>query len=253
MITMQDSDVTIAFSTLGGRAQGILRPPQSGIRYLTLIQSPKKEQKAQRDPRDRIERLDSLGLSDSRNAAISMCETDFLLFADDDHRLDLDSILQLTGTLQEDPSLSFVVGHRARSIGPAKGGRSTKLTRWNTGRICAPELIIRVSSIRQKNVRFDTNFGIGARYPIGEDYVFVTDMLAQGCLGQAFPIITGYHDGPSTGDKWNDRIILEARKAVLKRVFRRLHLLVRLGYTMRHYKKFSDRKDAVHFLLSRVR
>lgn len=240
-------DVTIAISTLGDRLSSLPYLPSPGIRYLLLVQSPVEGLALPTDPSVKVVYLDSLGLSHSRNAALTHCETDFLLFADDDHVLDIAGIQALAGVLELDRCLSFAVGQRSRSPKDPFPTQSEMMSRWNTGRVCAPELMVRVADIQRRGVNFDIEFGVGAPHPLGEDYIFVTDMLAAGCKGRRFPIHTGRHEGRSSGDDWHSPIILRARQAVLQRVFRRIHIPVRIAYTMRHWHKFSSIGQAVAF------
>lgn len=116
--------------------------------------------------------------------------------------------------------LAFSAGWRAGRM-PKTGRRAARyrLRKLIAGRVCAPELMVRVDPVRAAGVQFDTRFGVGAQHPVGEDYIFVCDMLGARLRGAAFPILTGAHSGLSMGDNWTDTGILNARRTVLHRCF----------------------------------
>jgi hypothetical protein len=245
--------VTIAISTLGARVEHIRLPdPQPGVDYLILVQKPQEAAPASLDricadrPDVSLSRLDSLGLSNSRNAALRLAQGDLVLFSDDDVILILSGVCALRDCFSADPTLVLAAGWRAGRP-PRNAGRG-RLTRLNSGRICAPEFMVRRLSIHEIGVQFDLEFGRGARHGVGEDYVFVTDILRAGARGRTFPVVTGSHPGSSTGDQWNDPALLAARRAVLARVFGIWALPVRMAYVVRHRQRFGSIRRMMRFV-----
>lgn len=104
---------------------------------------------------------------------------------------------------------------------PKTGRRAARyrLRKLIAGRACSPELMVRVDAVRAAGMQFDTRFDVGAQHPVGEDYIFVCDMLGARLRGAAFPVVTGAHSGLSTGDNWTDTGILNARRTLLHRCF----------------------------------
>jgi len=240
------TSVTVAISTLG---QGIRRidlpDPEPGISYLVLHQRPEAGAGCAR-PDVTLRLLDSLGLSNSRNAALELAVDDLVLFADDDVGLNLEGIRQLAACFAEDPDLALAVGWRAEQF--SADAVSAPLTRFNSGRVCAPEFMVRRSVIQALGVRFDPDFGLGARHGVGEDYVFVTDILRAGGKGWTWPVVTGTHPHASTGDRWDEPALLAARRAVLTRVFGRWAGPVRLAYALRHRRRFAGVTQLLQFV-----
>ena len=109
--------------------------------------------------------------------------------------------------------------------------------------------MVRRSLIRAAGVRFDPDFGLGARFGLGEEYVFVTDTLRAGLRGITLPVVTGSHPEESTGDLWSDPILLVARQAVIGRVFGRWALVVRIAYMLRHRRRFDSFSGKLRFVL----
>lgn len=193
-----------------------------------------------------------LGLSHSRNCAIAHATTDFILFADDDMTIDLDGLAQMREKLAGDPGLTLVAGWRREHLARSpKSAQAYPFTLWNSGRLCAPEMMLRLSDLRRMGVGFDPSFGVGAVTPVGEEYVFVADLLRKGGKGISLPVVAGSHPGQSTGDHWRDANLLQARLRVLHRVFGAFAPLVRILYALRHRHKLGA-KAAVLFCLGRV-
>jgi glycosyltransferase involved in cell wall biosynthesis len=248
-VSVPPNQITVAIAAVGAQVCDIALPSQvQGLRYDVFVQShPKKMPASQRDDLRYI-RLATTGLSNSRNSALEQCQTSLLVFADNDMQVDTDGLLALAAMLEADPHLSFATGWRAGRM-PVTGPRAGRYTlnKRNAGRICAPELMVRVADIRAAGVVFDPRFGVGAVHPVGEDFIFVCDMLDSGLRGAAFAIVTGAHPGLSTGDNWHSPEILAARRAVLTRSFGVVAPVMRLAYVLRHRKRLGGWRGAWHF------
>lgn len=242
--------LTIAISTTGDRLRRMVLPrPHPGVGYLILVQSALAHDLSCLPRRADITvcRLASRGLSHSRNAALDRARTSLLLFSDDDVTLDMGGIDRLRQCLRDCADVAMVAGYRSgRRI---RRWTRAPMTRFNTGRICAPELMLRPAAFHRAHLRFDPAFGLGARNGMGEEYVFVTDALRAGLRGFHLPVITGAHPGTSTGQNWADHNLLAARAAVITRVFGRAAPLVRPAYALRHAFRFPSARDAVAFAL----
>jgi hypothetical protein len=245
--------VTIAISTLGAGVEKIgLPPPSPGISFLILVQDAPEGagQRFSDRPDVTLHCLDTIGVAKSRNAALDLAQGDLVVFGDDDLIWNIAGIQDLRDSFKADPKLDLVLAWRQERR-PLDVGPNKPLTRFNSGRAGAPEMIIRLSAIREHGIRFDTDFGLGGRYGIGEEYVFITDALRAGLHGLSMPVITCSHPHDSTGDNWSDPTLLQGRHAILKRVFGPLAILVRPVYAVRHRRKFTPKSLAFWFALGR--
>lgn len=236
--------VTVAISTLGMGVSRIQLPePVAGIEYLILFQAaegslaPRGTLWAGQRADVRFVELPDRGLSRSRNAGLAYARTDLVLFSDDDVTLEPEGILALRDHFVSDPNLALAAGWRRERL--PQVARKHRLTRFNSGRICAPEFMVRASVVVRLGVQFDLDFGLGAYYGVGEDYVFVSDILHAGGRGVVLPVVTGSHPDVSTGEKWSDPRLLRARQAVINRVFGSWALPVRFAYAIRHRRRFA--------------
>ncbi|MEO1777194.1 MAG: hypothetical protein AAFU63_00235 [Pseudomonadota bacterium] len=246
--------LSIVIATTGPRsARLVLPPPAPGIDYVVCVQAQTGPVPAWATRADaRLVPEHSHGLSRNRMAGLAAAQGALVLFSDDDIHLDMAGIDALRAAFAADPSLSLALGWRTGHR-PETGGRAGphRLTRFNTGHACVPEIMVRRADVLRAGVTFDPAFGVGAHYPLGEDYIFVTDLLRAGLKGRGFPVETGAHPHASTGDDWRDPILMQARRAMLARVFGPLHPAMRALYTIRHRRRFATRSQALRFLLGR--
>ncbi len=252
-----DLSVTVAISTIGERLAGLALPaPHPGVDYLVLVQMTRgipcpEEIAARADVAVHV--LGSVGLSHSRNAAFDHATGALLVFADDDMTLEPEGFRALSRAFAADPALDFAAGWRSdRLPGAGPRGRRHRLHHFNAGRVCAPELIVRRSAVEAAGLRFDPEFGLGARFGLGEEYVFVTDALKAGLGGVSLPVAVGRHPSESTGDNWQRADLMRARLAMLKRVFGRWAPVMRLLYALRYRNRIGGPDRLLAFARGQV-
>ncbi|WP_297771172.1 glycosyltransferase [uncultured Roseovarius sp.] len=249
--------VTVAISTIGPRLSRLVLPPACpGIDYLVMVQKGDTDAcpdaLSERDDVT-VSRLCSVGLSHSRNAAFEHATGALLVFADDDMTLDTDGFCRLARAFTAAPDLGFAAGWRSdRLPGAGRRGRPHRLHHFNSGRICAPELMVRRSAVEAAGLRFDPDFGLGARFGLGEEYVFVTDALKAGLRGLSLPVAVGRHPSESTGDNWCRADLMQARVAVLGRVFGRYAPLVRVLYALRYRRRIGGLRHFLAFVRGHI-
>lgn len=242
--------VTIGISTLANRMHKIALPKaMPGVQYLIMVQggTPDGILPDHARPDVTYHQLDLTGVAQSRSAVMDHCQTPLLLFMDDDVEMRPEGINAMGQYMTAHPGLSIITGTILHQTHSVSNTAPHALTRWNTARIMTPELMVRVAKIRESNLRFDPDFGINGTYPIGDEFVFVTDLLKKGHSGMRVPIVIGTHDGHSTGDIWADAEMLNARQAVLKRVFGRWAVLVQIGFAIKHRRRLGGWPAAIRF------
>ena len=204
-------------------------------------------------PDVRVVRLDTTGLSRSRNAALDAARGAVVLIADDDVAHMPGAYDAIRRAFAADPDLavlagrSFVPGGAPRKPG---GARGHALTRFNSGRLSSHEIAYRAGPVRAAGVRFDERFGAGAGTAtfLGEEYIFVADCLAAGLKGRYAPIPVSVHPAESSGFVWAGRAAARARAGVIGRVFGVQAPLMRLAFAARNARRFASPRDLWAFL-----
>lgn len=118
------------------------------------------------------------GLSRSRNLAIHHCKTRYMLLCDNDVRLlpgFEQHIQNATETYPNSAAITFKV--RTPDGGDFKSYRrySFPHNKLTACKACSIEIVVDREKIG--SVRFDEQFGLGAAYPVGEENIFLSDLL----------------------------------------------------------------------------
>jgi glycosyltransferase involved in cell wall biosynthesis len=231
------SQLTVCYSSLLSRVGDIEPPQDPEVEVLVLVQGEGDLPEEVR-PGTRLVRLDDMGVARSRNAAIDLASRRYLLFCDDDVRVDLAGVAEGIARLQR-TGAAVALG---RGITPDGDFRKqyaddgTPLTLFNTARAATYEMLIDVEQVRAHGIRFDPRFGAGAPYYLGDEYVFIADALRAGLRGYAVGQVFGSHPVNSSGAHWGTREDRRARAVVINRVFGRRALPARLAFARRRLR-----------------
>ncbi|MBD5228452.1 MAG: glycosyltransferase [Bacteroidales bacterium] len=145
-----------------------------------------------------IHEIPGIGLSNNRNAGISLARAPYCLIADNDLSYKANGLQAVIDTLDSHPDVDIATfRHDGEPIRyPAEETDFTE--RMPRGyNVTSFEIAFRRQSIG--NIRFDTNFGIGAPLACCEDPLFILDCRRAGLRCRFFPITIVEHRGLSTG------------------------------------------------------
>ena len=254
--------LTIGYSVLMERLQDInALPEHPDWETVVVVQNPKKlpwklgDFTGLKNRKDLcLEELESTGVAKSRTRAIWLAKGEYLVFADDDIVFNEDSLTAAIGYLDSNPKLSLLLAQASDPSGNLRKQypkSETKLGLLNSARAATYEMIIRVDAVRQFGVVFDENFGAGSENYLGDEYIFIADLLRAGGKGEFVPITIATHPEVSSGSGWGtdrDRI---ARARVFNRVFGWLAPLVRLAFGLRRLGELGGTKNLIRFVLAR--
>jgi Glycosyl transferase family 2 len=244
--------LTIAYSTLASRAEHIELPAwRADQEVLIIVQNPDGSAYPAPPTREdvRVLQLESKGVAKSRNAAIDNARGLYVVFADDDIKFDLASLDAVTEHFEQ-CACSLVLGQAIDPEGDLRKKYPTKaqwLNRFNSGRAATYEMVIRASDIKGKGIRFDENFGAGARNYLGDEYIFIADMVKHDLKAHFLPITMAIHPTDSSGSGWGTRDDLRARSVIFSRVFGPAAFVMRVAFILRHRDKVSGVGDVIRF------
>ncbi|HQZ11423.1 MAG TPA: glycosyltransferase family A protein [Devosia sp.] len=195
--------------------------------------------------------LQGRGVAASRNAAIGACDTELLLFSDDDVGLEATGLTRLIDVFTEHTALGLFAGRTVLQDGHSERvypDRPQRLTLFNSARVGTVELAVRPAYIRDNRIGFDLNFGAGGANAIGDEYIFVADCIRSGLWGGYWPITIAVHDGSSSGTDFASPQTTRARAKVFERVFGRLvSVPIKLGFIWRHRRRFGSFTELLTF------
>jgi glycosyltransferase involved in cell wall biosynthesis len=198
--------------TYGPRAAALaarLPPPDPRVRFLVSHQWPGSAEPpppallARRDLR--YLRHDDRGLSVNRNHALEAARGAVCLIADDD--LDylpgwVDAVL---APFAESPDLGFasfaLLDGAGRPRIDAYPGAPRDHDRRTVFKVCSCEIALRLEAVRASGVRFDPRLGVGATIALGEELVFLRDLVECGLRGRWVPTPIARHPDDTSGDR----------------------------------------------------
>lgn len=241
---------TIGYSTLANRAHNIsLAGIGPDVEVLVCVQggSPPGDTEV---ARARIVPVPGIGVSKSRNAAIEHASGRYLLFCDDDVEVNLAGVVEGIRHLEQ-TGRALVLGH---AVDPSGSMRKkyrlsvTPLTRFNSAKAATYEMLIDLSQVRAKGLLFDVRFGAGADLYLGDEYIFIADLLGAGLSGDAVPMIFGTHPQVSSGSKWGRAEDNHVRAVVLNRVFGRWAFWARMAFGLKNRAKLGGWRAFITFI-----
>ena len=245
--------ITLGYSTLAERAANIQLPRvQHDVEILVLIQNPHGILTPDIPSREDIRVIDvpSQGVAKSRNAAIREARGEYLIFADDDIVF-IDEGLRAAVLHMEQHSCDLTLGQAIDEQGNLRKRypqSQEKLTRFNSARAATYEMAIRIDAVRASGVLFDEDFGAGVPNYLGDEYIFIVDLLKAGRSADFVPITFAIHPEVSSGSGWGSQRDLSARSKVFGRVFGLWAPFVRAAFISRHFREVKSLAAIVRFI-----
>lgn len=254
--------LTLGYSTLAERVEDMVQPPlHDRWEAFLIVQNPNQiDWQGSRAKailaRDDVslELLETKGVAKSRNKAIWLARGEYLVFSDDDVTFDMAGLDSAIEFLDQNPKCSLLLAQAVDETGKLRKRyptKVTKLNKFNSARAATYEMIIRVDAVRQLGVQFDEDFGAGAKNYLGDEYIFIVDLMKAGASCVFAPITIAMHPTESSGSRWGSQADRRARAIIFTRVFGALAPLVRLPFGMRRLKELGSLKNLLLFTLGR--
>jgi len=254
--------LTLGYSTLAERVATLVEPPLSpDWETVLVVQNPNqidwqgtRFQELAKRQNFRSEELKSKGVAKSRNRAIELAQGEYLIFSDDDITFSEQGLKDAIDYLDSNPNVSLLLGQATDESGALRKqypSQITKLGTLNSARAATYEMIIRDAESKKLGHRFDEDFGAGAKNYLGDEYLFVVDLVRAGGKAVFAPITFAQHPTESSGSRWGSANDRRARAVIFTRVFGPLAPLVRLPFGFRRRTELGSLKNLILFVLGR--
>lgn len=213
--------LTLGISTLGAGITRVMLPPMHPeLEVLVIWQQPDRANPSWSDRADvRILRVEEKGLSRSRNMALQEARTRMLWVFDDDATPDVEIGLALAKKAEK-AGYAAMVGRFAGPDGvPTRPvhKRKGRMGKMDAPSVCSFEMLLNVDRVRALGVEFDTDFGLGARWTMGEEMIFVLDLIKAGGQVGSDVAVLAQHPTDTTGDRFAEEPVWMASSAALRR------------------------------------
>ena len=120
---------------------------------------------------------ENIGISNSRNIAISNASCDYIWFLDDDITIYKNSILLLKKHIAKNLSDIYTVrmNYENTEIPYKRYSNRINIKRIDSLKVSSVELIASTQFLNDKNIKFNKNIGLGTMYPSSEENIFYLD------------------------------------------------------------------------------
>jgi hypothetical protein len=233
--------LTIAYSVLaGGLGSVVLPEPRPDTEILVLVQGSGGTVPRREDVREI--RLDSHGVTRSRNEAIRQTRGEVLVFGEENAewiRGGLDEVVEI---FADNPRLAVFLGRAEDESGALRKRYPAfrePATMWTSARVGTIELAVRPAMLIRAGVLFDEEFGAGTDNYLGDEYILVGDANRSGLRCEYFPITISRHPRESSGTAFGTAADARARSRVFERVFGWFAPVPRLLVWARNPRRFG--------------
>jgi hypothetical protein len=245
-----DVALTIAYSVVAeGLSRVVLPPVRANTEILVIVQGSGGRVPSREDVR--VIRLDSVGVTKSRNEAIRQAAGEVLVFGEEDVTWLPSGLDQVVETFADNPRLAVMLGRAQDETGlPRKRYPAFRepATVWNSARVGTIELAVRPALLRRAGVGFDEAFGAGMPNYLGDEYILVADANRAGLKCDYFPITFSQHPAESSGTTFGTDADARARSRVFDRVFGWFAPVMRFALWAKNPVRFGSVARGVRFV-----
>ncbi len=179
------------------------------------------------------------GLARSRNHALDLARGEICLISDDDLEYEENIEEIITKAFEENPTADIITFQIETPEGEPFNSYP-KESFWHNKRsimrVASVEIAFKRDSLEKEHLRFDEYFGLGATFPTGEENIFLSDALDRELKVLYLPIPIVVHPQESSGADFNDEQLVQAKGAMLQRIFGLKSYAVSLFYAVKKYR-----------------
>mgnify|MGYP000023111659 CR=1 FL=1 len=194
------------------------------------------------------------GLSISRNLLIENALGEICLIADDDviYKKELkENILKAYSKFKNADAISFALEDIDGNPFYNYPERSIQHTLRSIKGISSVSISFKLNSIKKSQVKFNTLFGLGSYFPVGEEFIFIKDVLNKG-LNVYFKNITILkHPINSTGKDMKADKIIHARAALTYKYYKNLAYPWVIKYVIYLVRKKHIQKNKMFYKIKK--
>lgn len=194
---------------------------------------------------------DTIGTSVSRNLALNNAEGEYCIFADDDIKYVKDYEEIILDSFSKHPDADIITFQIMTPDGSLFKNNYMRSLRWHNLRTvlksASIEIAFKRESVLRANLGLDLEFGLGSRYRIHDDVIFLADALKKNLKVLYMPIPIVIHPKESSGTMYNDLLIF-SKGAAFYRIYKGLSYFINLVYAIKKHREYRDKYSFYSFL-----
>ncbi|KMQ49725.1 Glycosyl transferase, group 2 family protein [Chitinispirillum alkaliphilum] len=181
------------------------------------------------------------GVSKSRNRALRAMSEPIALLSDDDVVFLSGFEEKIIAAFDKNPYadiICFQILNQEGKLFKDYYRCERSLSKLNCFKVSSIEIAFRSDRVRSSGLVFDEYFGLGSRYPLGEETIFLCDALDKGLKVHYVPETIAIHPSNSSG-RVHSREKIIARGAQLRRIYRNTSCLWALLFALKKKGEYS--------------
>lgn len=158
------------------------------------------------------------GLSHARNTGLKYVTGDILVLTDDDCWYPKNIFKKINNIIENSQICTFQIYDPNKKEYFKEYSNESRIHRsfFQSFKVASIEIFVNLKKVKITDIVFDENFGLGSKYPSGEENTLLIDLIKKGYTISYFPIVAVYHNKPKFSfDEYN----LEAKGAFFSRNF----------------------------------
>ncbi len=181
------------------------------------------------------------GLSKSRNLALDNALAKYCLLADDDLQYFDSSALVVEEYHEKYPQYDIIAFNiKNFKDGLLKKNKVLKVNWLTAMKLSSVQLSFKLKSLQKKNIRFNTDFGAGAKYICNEENIFLNDCLKAGLKILYVPKTIGVlKESESTWFTGFNQLFFRTKGAAFTELSKRASVLLILQFAIRKHKFYK--------------
>jgi len=191
-----------------------------------------------------------LGLSKSRKLAISKAQSDLCIIADDDIIYKENFYNTVLNSFEKFPQADIITFQAELSdLKLLKDYKNEAY--WHNQRtimkVTSFEIAFRRKKLLEKKLMFDENFGLGSKYPGGEENIFLLDALRKGLKILYIPSVIIIHPNLTSGSIYNETMVV-GKGAMFARMFGYFAFAFDFLFAIKKYNEYKNKMKFMLFL-----
>ncbi|WMJ19872.1 glycosyltransferase family 2 protein [Geobacillus kaustophilus] len=190
-------------------------------------------------------KIERKGLSHARNVGMRYVEGDIVSFSDDDCWYPPNSLQRVYDVFSENEGdiICFQIYDPIQKVYYKNYSKREENPVSFRGLLnkSSIEIFVNLNKVKKEHIRFDENFGLGTKFPSGEENIFLTDLYKKRYVVRYIPEIIVFHKKKSETEIKFSKQYFVGKGPMFKRIFNSfMAIILIIVFFIRKYPKLEE-------------